>query len=707
MFASILFFGDLALYLVLLIITFLKDHKSNVFLAFLFLLISLLLWKITIFIYFFGELSGVHLLFIGRLNYVGAILIPPGLLYFFYYFPQVSFKIPSFLKNLSFFEIILVSILTLFTPLIDAAEIATPQGPQVVLGEGYLLFVIHLFGYIFLTLWLGFKKLFTIKGLNKTKFQYSFLIFVPFIAILSFLNGVLPIFDIFIFQEYSFLLIVPIILSSAYALQKYRFFQFSTFSINLLRKIVFGVIVITFALFLDSVLNLSFPEARVFILIFILLVSLFFYFLLEKFFPKITPQNVQLFREMIAQLCSKVLFFDDYHKLQNILEKIFVIKLNIAKAKLFLIREIKTDVEIPTYLKDDFTEYLSQQKTDLILKEEIPFKEIGSERQKIILNAFNKLEAELCLPLFSEGRIIGFFVLGQKENAESYIQEEIQELLKFRQNLEICFMNILLKKNLQEENDLMKNIIEEKTKQLQTQYAAIKKLLKQQSDFIAVTAHEFRTPLSVALFQLEDLLENYSPGTKEITDLKNIENSLQNLKELTENLFKVEQYDLDKVCLNLIDLNLPDFLEKFYADFKMIMFEKKIKFIFQNNCQNKLFCKIDPSYFKQVLHNLLNNASKFTPETGEIVLEINQEGNFVLVKIKDNGQGVSDENKKLIFEKFHTGKIGTQTGMGLGLYICKKIIDLHHGEIWAEDNLSEGAVFCIKLSINGDAQEVF
>jgi len=88
-----------------------------------------------------------------------------------------------------------------------------------------------------------------------------------------------------------------------------------------------------------------------------------------------------------------------------------------------------------------------------------------------------------------------------------------------KDKLEICFFNILLKKRLQQENNLMKKIIQEKTKNLTERNKEIKQIIKQQSDFISIAAHEFRTPLSAALFQVEDTLENYKDSSEVSKDI--------------------------------------------------------------------------------------------------------------------------------------------------------------------------------------------
>jgi two-component system, OmpR family, sensor histidine kinase KdpD len=98
-----------------------------------------------------------------------------------------------------------------------------------------------------------------------------------------------------------------------------------------------------------------------------------------------------------------------------------------------------------------------------------------------------------------------------------------------------------------------------------------------------------------------------------------------------------------------------------------------------------------------VFYNIISNAKKFLPEKGKIIFRVYEKERYILFEIADNGPGIPNELKKSIFEKFRTNHMGRSEGMGLGLYICKKIIELHKGKIWIQDSQGGGATFCIQL----------
>jgi len=254
----------------------------------------------------------------------------------------------------------------------------------------------------------------------------------------------------------------------------------------------------------------------------------------------------------------------------------------------------------------------------------------------------------------------------------------------------------LLKTNLQEENNIMKKIVKEKTKQLYEKISEIKNLLQQQSDFISVTAHEFRTPLSIALFKTEETLDNHE-GNKEVSaDVKEIESALENLKDLTETLFEVQKYDLDKVVIQREDTNINEFFQGIYNAYIPFMKKKNIQFSYKNSVIAHKNFSIDTIHIRQVLNNLLNNAFKHAPQDGVILLVISLNKANIEVSIQDSGKGVTTELRESLFDKFRTEK-KEQAGIGLGLYICKKIIELHKGKIWIENSALGGADFRFQL----------
>jgi signal transduction histidine kinase len=178
------------------------------------------------------------------------------------------------------------------------------------------------------------------------------------------------------------------------------------------------------------------------------------------------------------------------------------------------------------------------------------------------------------------------------------------------------------------------------------------------------------------------------------------------LLELLSELLDLSTLESTRACYNLAEYDLSKDLEKVAAEFKVMMDEKEIALSFESQWYPAP-ARYDKTKLYQVLRNLLVNAMKFTAPKKEvkIVLKkdfLEKEGGRQpawKVMVVDQGIGVEKDELELVFGKFVRGsKMPRETsGVGLGLSICKRIVEDHHGMIWAEQNEPEGTIFCFLL----------
>jgi signal transduction histidine kinase len=686
--------------LVFIAFLFNKSSKSNI--AFLFFSLSTGLWILSLFFLYysadpFNELiSDISV----KLAYGFSLLMTMSFVIFMYFFPKQTIKFSDRTKLIYISLNIIVVLLSVFTSLIYKEQILVDGIYQFdKLGNFYFLYVLFILTNFIIVMSLAIQKISKLSGIDKKKLQIVIAAFGSFGFFAILINVILPIFDIYFFQKIIVLFTLIFLIPTFYSIHKHRFFNTSYLTLELLRNLIILSIFIIFTVFVNhSLLVILNNNYNVLIFIISILSGLFIWVKIQKYLPKLILSEFGNFKNNIEKLIVTFSVCSKYSELENILEKYFIIKLNISNAKLYITRNTPVDSNLAIYIKDEFTNELKKHKNDVLVKSELEYMKIDKNSKKILLNKMTDLDAELCMPLFAEHKLIGFFILGSKEKNKLYTKEEINQILKIKSPMEIAITNFLIKLNLQEENNLMKEIIEDKTKKLKNQFNEIKTLLEQQSDFIAVTAHEFRTPLSIAMFQLEDTLTAHRHTPQVVKDMEVMSESLNNLKNLTQKLFDVQQYDLNKIKLNKETINLNDFLNKIYQEFKIIIEEKNIDFKFKNKIDKNKEIEIDKYQIRQVLTNLLNNAIKFADKNNpQITIELKEKNNSVQIAVIDNGEGVSDKDKKRVFEKFQTTKASKGTGIGLGLYLCKKIIELHKGEIWIDNNEDSGTKFIFEL----------
>ncbi len=238
------------------------------------------------------------------------------------------------------------------------------------------------------------------------------------------------------------------------------------------------------------------------------------------------------------------------------------------------------------------------------------------------------------------------------------------------------------------------------------------KILRQQledrkNEILDVLGHDLRTPIVAAkqnlsvLFEATDFLKNLNEDQKKMINLchKNIEK----MEKMVTTILDARQLETGKIILQKTETNLGELVQEAVNLLKSWADIKKIKLI--ANVQYVTSIKVDPERVCQVINNLISNALKFTSQEGsvEVRLElVKGEGQGVRVSVIDSGIGIKDEDLERIFNKYEQVGLSSPkgaSGLGLGLAICKSIIQLHGGRIWVESKEQKGSSFIFILPI--------
>jgi signal transduction histidine kinase len=238
-----------------------------------------------------------------------------------------------------------------------------------------------------------------------------------------------------------------------------------------------------------------------------------------------------------------------------------------------------------------------------------------------------------------------------------------------------------------------------------------------QKEFINTAAHELRTPLQPIL-GLSHMLKDNIQNDKQKKLLDILIRNAKRLKELTEEILDVTKIEGDKLNLNKNALNIIDLLQDLIKEFEHdVEGSKKIKFemLFKDGDSNTIIVFVDRNRIVQVISNLIYNSInsiKMKDENGLISINVektkinskeNESSNSfideVIISIKDNGKGIDSEIFPRLFTKFTSNFF---QGTGLGLYICKNIIEAHGGKLRAKNNKDDesGATFSFSLPLD-------
>lgn len=260
---------------------------------------------------------------------------------------------------------------------------------------------------------------------------------------------------------------------------------------------------------------------------------------------------------------------------------------------------------------------------------------------------------------------------------------------------------------LQELNERLEGKVIERTKELETANRKLERSNKLKSQFIATMSHELRTPLN-SILGFSELLdgESFGPLTeKQKKHVNNIHNSGNHLLHLINNILDIAKVESGKMELRYESFSVNQSISEVEMVIKPLIEKKRQKFSLKIDKDISLI-KADKVKFKQILYNLISNASKFTPEEGDIFLAAEVTGqekdSCLKLSVTDTGIGIKEEDYERIFSEFEqvdSSFSRKYEGTGLGLALTKRLTELHGGEILVESKEGKGSTFTVIIPL--------
>jgi len=244
--------------------------------------------------------------------------------------------------------------------------------------------------------------------------------------------------------------------------------------------------------------------------------------------------------------------------------------------------------------------------------------------------------------------------------------------------------------------------LKESEKKLRAQNIELKKLDKLKNDFITIAAHELKTPLSSIRGYTDLIFMQFTDMQPEMKDdLLRVKANIERLETYIKKLMDVMKIDAERMDITREKVNIYEIIKNCISDFKIQINNKNLNIAVL--VDKNLVVEVDSFRIAEVFNNLIDNSIKFTPEYGKIEISAEIKDNKSYFKIKDTGEGLTQEDIKRLFSKFVMIEKDTDKfrgGSGLGLYITKGIIKAHSGEIWVNsEGKNKGSEFCFTLPL--------
>lgn len=295
--------------------------------------------------------------------------------------------------------------------------------------------------------------------------------------------------------------------------------------------------------------------------------------------------------------------------------------------------------------------------------------------------------------------VIAFIVdITHRKKIEENILSQQKELEKMAEDMRK--LNAELETKVEERTMILKEALHELEKSQQELNEALskeKELSEIKSRFVSMASHEFRTPLSTVLSSAA-LVSKYTQTEdqdKRERHIKRIKDSVKNLNDILEDFLSLGKLEEGKVIMKPELFDVKEFLEEVIEEVSGIIKQgQKIQIKYDGTTQ----FATDKKLFRNIVINLLSNAIKFSDETSTVCLNANLSDQKLMVAIRDEGIGISEEDQQHMFTSFYRGKnaINIQ-GTGLGLHIVKRYIDLINGHISLDSTLGKGSTFIVEL----------
>lgn len=226
---------------------------------------------------------------------------------------------------------------------------------------------------------------------------------------------------------------------------------------------------------------------------------------------------------------------------------------------------------------------------------------------------------------------------------------------------------------------------------------------RSRKEMIAGVAHDLRTPLTSAKGYVEGLLDGIAnTPEKQERYLKTIYSSTCDMEKLLDELLTISRLELGQIQLNKTPININDFLNDCADEIAVEMDKNDFDFSYSNTCSSDTVVELDADRFVRVLANICSNSIKYKkPDVkGKVELSAQSYQKSVIISISDNGIGVDNINLTRIFDSFYRAdkaRSNVSEGSGIGLSVCKQIVELHGGHIWATSKEGEGLTVHISL----------
>ena len=643
---------------------------------------------------------------LARLSWIGWLMIPAAIQFIFYTRDEKS-KAARNIGYLLYPFWVIVLYVSVSTDLIERGNYALipyldRSGP---LGKP-----LRALGIIQLV-WLMYE-LFRLRrqtiGLAWTKLNYFTLGLLIFTGGGTFVAGILPLVSgYFLEPSLSSYFGLPWVVLTYYAMTRHRLFDLRLMASRAISIVLLSLLFSAIHIGLFTLFHPALGDKLAILLSLLIIGSLFFGTRMSRtvqtWIKHAVEQNKydhhQALRDAIKTISTKLDldelldFIND--RMRKSLDAESVCMFLRAAGEQYTLRkgcDVHERISRTEYLDDNVVQWI-KRSGKMVIREELEA-EGPDEESRAVSSCLLKSKVEVVIPLFYKEQLLGVAALGPKITAEPYTRLDIDLLEALAIPAAMAIENALL-------YDKMEEKVRERTRELESARESAEAANRAKSDFLSKMTHELRTPLN-SILGFSEVMRDGTAGPltpDQEAYLKDIWESGRHLLRIINNLLDVSKIEAGMMAIDLDDFDLKELLEGTLSLFREKALRQQIALSAEISPDIAMITA-DKTKIKQVTLNLLANAMKFTPCGGRVGIRASGSSAGVQVDVWDTGIGIPAEEIGKLFQPFlqlDTSTTRKYEGTGLGLYLSRKLVDLHGGSIWVESSPGAGSRFSFTI----------
>ena len=240
---------------------------------------------------------------------------------------------------------------------------------------------------------------------------------------------------------------------------------------------------------------------------------------------------------------------------------------------------------------------------------------------------------------------------------------------------------------------------EEALKTAEQELAVAKRIDALKDEFIGMVSHELKTPLTVIIGALNVALTENIPHNDVMLLISDAAASAESLSNMVENLLELSREQSQRLSLHTENARLEPIVQKVVDKLKDFAPQNPILIHFPDHLPS---VHVDPIRIERVVHNLVENAIKYSPQGGDINIDCVHDNGEVVISVTDHGIGIAPEDQRRLFQSFQRLDVQKRhdiSGVGLGLRVCRILVEAHNGRIWLKSEPGKGSTFLFSIPL--------